>query len=375
LIPHLPTLFRLLGATFSRAYFSVRHATVAVLFLSGYTAWFLLVTVARALDRVLFPAYRATEVKAPIYILGPPRAGTTFLHRLLARDPQFTALSLYNTMTPTVVAYRLWSALGALDRRTGGVLQRAMDRLNRRSFAAWEGVHSSGLDLPEEDETWWMMTLLTPALAIFFPFLHRFPQVKFVDRLPPPWPERLTRYLRDAAKRHMYAVGEGKTLLGKNVIAAGRLERYTEAFPDMRIIPIVRHPYGSVPSIVSMLSTPWTTHSPHLIGPTRECYELAKLSYEQYRTMIELKERFPPERFLEIRFEEAVSDPEGTVRGIYEHFGLPLSPEFARILEAEGERARRYRSGHRYDLSEYGLSEQKIYEDIPDVFAHYKFER
>jgi hypothetical protein len=330
LIPHLPTLFRLLGATFSRAYFSVRHATVAVLFLSGYTAWFLLVTVARALDRVLFPAYRATEVKAPIYILGPPRAGTTFLHRLLARDPQFTALSLYNTMTPTVVAYRLWSALGALDRRTGGVLQRAMDRLNRRSFAAWEGVHSSGLDLPEEDETWWMMTLLTPALAIFFPFLHRFPQVKFVDRLPPPWPERLTRYLRDAAKRHMYAVGEGKTLLGKNVIAAGRLD---------------------------------------------ECYELAKLSYEQYRTMIELKERFPPERFLEIRFEEAVSDPEGTVRGIYEHFGLPLSPEFARILEAEGERARRYRSGHRYDLSEYGLSEQKIYEDIPDVFAHYKFER
>ena len=33
------------------------------------------------------PAIAAAPVTAPIFILGLPRSGTTFLHDLLARDP------------------------------------------------------------------------------------------------------------------------------------------------------------------------------------------------------------------------------------------------------------------------------------------------
>ncbi|MFM1875758.1 MAG: hypothetical protein RL266_1495, partial [Bacteroidota bacterium] len=45
---------------------------------------------------------RATEVKAPVFILGHQRSGTTYLHYLLGRDPQFGYLSVKESFMPWV---------------------------------------------------------------------------------------------------------------------------------------------------------------------------------------------------------------------------------------------------------------------------------
>ncbi len=38
------------------------------------------------LDEILFPGYRKINLPRPVFIIGNPRSGTTFLQRLLARD-------------------------------------------------------------------------------------------------------------------------------------------------------------------------------------------------------------------------------------------------------------------------------------------------
>ncbi len=35
-----------------------------------------------ALDHLLFPAFRSTKLRQPVFIVGVPRSGTTFLHRV-----------------------------------------------------------------------------------------------------------------------------------------------------------------------------------------------------------------------------------------------------------------------------------------------------
>ena len=52
--------------------------------------WLILFIPAQILNRIfflfddlLFPGYRSQEVKQPVFIIGNPRSGTTFLHRLL----------------------------------------------------------------------------------------------------------------------------------------------------------------------------------------------------------------------------------------------------------------------------------------------------
>jgi hypothetical protein len=40
------------------------------------------------LDEMLFPAYRRVTIGRPILIVGNPRSGTTFLHRVLSLDEE-----------------------------------------------------------------------------------------------------------------------------------------------------------------------------------------------------------------------------------------------------------------------------------------------
>ena len=44
------------------------------------------------LDEIFFSGYKDIEVKKPLFIVGVPRSGTTFLHRMLSKDEQFTAI-------------------------------------------------------------------------------------------------------------------------------------------------------------------------------------------------------------------------------------------------------------------------------------------
>ena len=67
-------------------------------------------------------------------------------------------------------------------------------------------------------------------------------------------------------------------------------------------------------------------------------------------------------QFADVAFKDLVTDPIGTVRGIYEHFGLDLTPE---ALAAVEEIDREMKQGgkapsHRYDLADYGLTEDDV---------------
>ena len=68
----------------------------------------------------------------------------------------------------------------------------------------------------------------------------------------------------------------------------------------------------------------------------------------------------PANQYIRVRYKDLVADPKRTIEDIYRKFGFRLSPEYARILQAESEKARSYKSNHRYSLREMGLSKQRI---------------
>ena len=60
-----------------------------------------------ALDPVLFPSLRRTEVRAPTFCIGHARSGTTYLHRLMAEDPQFSYALMYELFFPSLLEKKL----------------------------------------------------------------------------------------------------------------------------------------------------------------------------------------------------------------------------------------------------------------------------
>jgi hypothetical protein len=326
------------------------------------------------LDRVLFPRYRRETVRAPLYIIANPRSGTTFLHRMLCADPQFTYLKTHHTLFPAVVAYRLFAVLGAVDRRVGGLLQRFVGWVDRTLFSGLEGVHTVGLDRAEEDELYFMYTMLSPALALLFPFMDRLPYLVRIDSMGEEVRDRMARYYLDCLQRHLFAAGEGRTLLMKNVLAPGRIQIYLQACPDMRIVHLVRHPYEVLGSWASMAARFFAAHSPQIGKDSEETRQFVRLSIDYYRIMMELKRELPSERFIEFRYDALRAAPMETVEQIYGHFGLEMSDGFRASLAAEADRAKGYRSTHSYSLEEFGLTREEVHRELREVFEEYGFQ-
>jgi hypothetical protein len=82
----------------------------------------------------------------------------------------------------------------------------------------------------------------------------------------------------------------------------------------------------------------------------------------------------PRDSHVIVRYDDLVSDPEGTVRKIYDRFGFRIGPAFERILREESARARRYSSRHDYDSNENGLSRRQILDAYADIFERFGFE-
>ena len=70
----------------------------------------------------------------------------------------------------------------------------------------------------------------------------------------------------------------------------------------------------------------------------------------------------PAEQFIDLDYQEFVSDPVGTTKRIYETFDIEWTPavdEAVTKLDAESRQGGR-RPSHQYDLADYGLTQDEV---------------
>jgi hypothetical protein len=370
---HFPVAARALGLTVAR--FRPVHFVLTLVVGVVFGMLAITVTIAGLLDELFFPGYRRQAIVQPIYIVATPRSGTTFLHRLMCLDERFTWLKLYHTLLPSALLMKGLQLLSRLDRRIGSPLHRLNQWASARAFNGWKGIHDTGFDRAEEDEMVWLFSMLSPGLVLLFPWPADFPEALYPDRLPDRSRRKLSAWYGRFLRKHAHVVGRGRTLLAKNALIAGRVEATLAAVPDARFVHLVRHPYEAIPSLLSMFTMPWWTHSPQLRRDGPEVKALAEMTVEYYLRMGRLEEELGPERVVTVRYDALMADPEGTVARIYTRLGLGMDDGLRARLRQELATARDFRSGHQYSLEEYGLSRDWVFERLPDVFASHGFDR
>ncbi len=361
----------------SPATFAPRRALFSNLLVGLISAVGGLNRLAEMVDEVRFPEYHEQPLGKPVYIVAAPRSGTTFLHRMMSQDPQFTTFKLYQTAFPTITGYRIAEHLKNTNGRIGRALLGVRSTIDQSSFGGWEGLHDTGLSQDEEDEALWALAFATPAVMLVLPFPERFKHLRFIDQLPEDKRDKLVAYYRGCIQRHLYSY-PGKTLLAKNVLLPGRFDIVTRAVPDARFVHVLRHPYEALGSMLSLFTIPWRWHSPKLKLDGDESRALAELTIDYYKFLHQeaLKSEAKDEhRFFTITYPELLGDPEQSVRRIYERFSLPMSAEFDRRLVVLCEQQRRYKSDHQYTLEQFGLTKEYVYSRLPEIFEHYRFAR
>lgn len=309
------------------------------------------------LDEVLFPGYRRVEIREPLFVLGVPRSGTTHVHRVLARDPQFTTFSTWECLfAPSVTERRLWLGVGWLDTRLGRPLHRILDWLEGHIFGGLDQVHRMSLGDPEEDYLALMPVLACFILILPFPMDPYLWRMGTFDRdMPPTDRARLMAFYRGCLQRHLYAHGPGKRLLSKNAAFAPLAGSLRETFPDARFLVCLRTPKETLPSQLSSVESGVRLFRVLDVAPDfRE--RLARQLGFYYENLERALNDLSDNRCAWVTMAGLKADLAKTLQAVYAQFGLGIEERFAEYLALAEERSRGYRSDHHYSLDQAELS-------------------
>jgi len=356
--------------------FRLRRWAFVLLFTGLFLAFLTLIILGRALDYLFFPRFRRQPVGDPVFIIAPPRSGTTLVQKLLSLDEQrFVHLKMYQTIFPAVCYQRFIDVIAWLDRKLGRPMERLMGWCEKRWFGGWDEMHQLRLNQPEEDDALFLYAFESEAIFLLFPFVKELWAAGFPDALPPEERRKLMRYYRSCLQRHLYANGPAKTLLSKSTQSSGSVESLLEEFPDAKFITIVRHPYRSVASHVSLFVPVWQAHSPDIApdGPVARSY--AKLAVEWYKHLFAFRHRVNPRNYYCIDYRELVRDPGQTVHKLYQHFGWSIPESYRDGLAQATRRQQEFKSKHEYSLADFGLSPEWIQHELGEVMDAYHLER
>ena len=361
--PRVPPPLRGLTSPVSRLFLMVRiclrhrrYAQAALWGLGGPLVYVLNRFFFR-LDEIVYPNLRKMRIISPVFIIGHPRSGTTFLQRHMAQTGMASMFRTWELWFPALTQRRFFRPVVSLLRQLG------MDRLRGR-----ESGHEVRLDAIEEDEAIFLHRLDTETMAFVCPWLLVDDDVAdFGFRLG--WSNdvatrRTVRFYHEVLKRQLIHTGR-EHVVAKSTPSVFRLPQLMEEFPDARIVYVYRDPQESILSYLAM-------HERYMGAALSraEAVTYFRRKYEWglslYRAFEEHRSLIPDDQLLEVRFEDLTQRTEETIRTIL---------EFARIATPGATlvpRVPRRRKKHRNPPFErFGLSRDEIERDLATLRRRY----
>ncbi|HXJ33431.1 MAG TPA: sulfotransferase [Candidatus Eisenbacteria bacterium] len=299
-------------------------------------------------DRRLHPAITDEQIRRPLFILGLPRSGSTFLHGLLAQDPANRVPRHWELRSPSPPPDR---ATYDTDPR---IERAARDiRWFLRLAPRFKTIHPVGAQLPEE-----CVVILSHSFLSF-----QFSSTWFVPSYQS-WLDR--QDLRPAYRYHRQFLQNlqwrcpGERWVLKAPPHLPGLRALCATYPDANMVVTHRDPLEVVASVTSLHVVLRQTFSA-FVDPVKVGDEVTRLLADDIRRGFEARDEgcAPPERFVDVQYTDLVRDPMGIVRRIYRHFDLPLSAEAEQAMQRHLGRNRKDAEGpHVYSLAEFGLDER-----------------
>ena len=297
------------------------------------------------------PEVAEQEIVAPIFVTGLPRSGTSALLNLLVSAPENRGLLQWEVQFPDP-----WpdNKPGEKDPRYD-FLAAALEETRNSEFAK---IHFVDADTPEE-------------CVLLHAYAFTGVQLGFEIMLEPYRSWLLAQDLEPMyayQKRQMQLLNwrnPGQQWMLKAPAHMWGIDDILKVFPDARFVWCHRDPQKVVPSINSMNKVVMNMYAgdySHM-----DAGEIGRAVMDWYAMSLEnglaMRDRLPPELFVDCSQAQFVADPMGVVESVYDAFGLTLSEASRGVLQSHIDANPKGKHGrHQYDLAEYGLTEELISE-------------
>ena len=310
------------------------------------------------------PAVLEERIDRPIFVLGLPRSGTTFLHNLLADDPGNLTPRCWQTVFPYPVGVQ---KNGSRDRRA----ELTARQYSQFLLLAPELPSLHPLDAHAAQECIEITGHVFRSLR--FDTTHYIPS--FQQWLEDAGHLEAYRFHKRFLQHLQHQNGGGLWIL-KSPDHIFALEALCEVYPDARFVFVHRDPMKVLPSVARLteiLRQPFTRKIDRLqIGQqVSNRWELGS------KLLIEAADwlKSSPERIMHVRYKDLVRDPFAIVTDLYRHFGMTLSgPGEQGLKRSIAERPDGGYGRNSYRFEDYGLNPAAERKHYSAYMAHFRMQ-
>lgn len=282
-------------------------------------------------------------VAAPVFVCGLARTGTTLLHELLAQDPRNRVPMLWEMMfsvpPPETDSYATDPRIAQAHRDIA-----MLDLID----PAFPSMHENAGDRPNEC----IFIFALQFLADFFVGQYNIPSYSIETAsldLDPVYAYH-KRVLQLLQSRHA-----GDRWVLKSPAHIARLDHLFSVYPDARVVVTHRDPLRVISSISSLFISLRSMRSHAVRDDVAGSVFVQQMMLQIY---LQLREELSAQsgQIVDVVYRDLVRDPIGTVAGVYEQWGIPLSEEARERMEIYLRENPQGKHGvHTYSFEETGL--------------------
>jgi hypothetical protein len=308
------------------------------------------------------PEIADERIESPLVVIGMMRSGTTLMQRLLSRDPRSYCAYGWEIGEPAPRAGTRW------DEPDPRIPDGEARTQQMRDFAPeLFAIHPTNALEADEEIVFLADAFLShiPEASCHVPAYRAW--LDDQDFTPAyHYLQRMLQFLQWQKRQR----GEHKQRwVLKTPAHVGYLDTLFSVFPDAHVIHMHRSPLETIPSGASLNHTLWRMYADD-VDPVEVGGQWIERMAWATRRGLQSRDHLPDaaQRFSDVWYRDAVSNPLMQVERIYHAIGLEFVPEARSAMESWlAADARNEHTAHRYSAAQFGLSDSGIRE----VFADY----
>jgi Sulfotransferase domain. len=305
----------------------------------------------------LFRGVAAERIEQPIFVVGPPRSGTSILFELLSQDERFRTPATWEVHRP------------APPPQADSYRRDPRIALGHREATFWNDVrpeyramHEEGGQLPKEciaimshefNSDYWTQVASVPS--------YNAARGGWDAVAPYRYHRQFLQVLQSRHRRDHWLLKAPSHLL--------QLRSLFAVYPDARVVHTHRDPHRTVPSTISILRATRRMRTDAALTKDEARRVGLGLGYVlQMVTSWRKDGEVPEAQFADVHFTDLMTDAVGTIGKLYQQLGWKLTDEMATRIERYLKNKPRGKFGrHEYSLADEDISPA----DVDAAYATY----
>lgn len=321
------------------------------------------------IDDTIFRSYKKKKIEKPIFLIGHPRSGTTFLHKFILKNTdELEGMFLWRMIIQSI----FW--------RT--IIKPFLPLINKffpeNLYDA--RIHKTGFLEPETDDVAYFFRRFSGMFYwLYFSALEKYNSQAVLEK------ELINQCKLDDVINNLDLLYKKNVFKSNNRIFSKSfslildIKKIKSKFPDAKIIILIRDPLEVIPSSLSLArSVQMNLNSFNNLNTKeknnyyRNLYNASivfyKLLFNQlYNGLDENKD------YMIVNYKDLIHDFRNTMHNISDYSEFKSKQKLEIAVENQIANQKNYTSKHKYSLHEFGISEYEVQQDFDFVYKKFSF--